>query len=169
MLRKAVVYLWLFALPASSQTGATGVRTSQIVPQEPEDVSIVLDGARKAADCATERDLAQKELQTLQFPARWTVVIACTPSRWEALLHQLHPPYTRFAFTGLADRVTVLNGAMFHEFPPNYRHVIAHELAHVKCSCSDEQRAEELAFELEKKPAAVKQVSALTTGEDAVQ
>lgn len=160
MLPKIVVCLWLLALPVFSQTGATGVRSSRNVPERPREAAIVLDGAHKPADCAVERDLVQKELQTLQFPPGWTLVIACTQLRWDALFHQLHPPYTRFAFTGLADRVTVLNGAMFHEFPPNYRHVIAHELAHVKCNCSDEQKAEELAFRLEKNGTAETHVSA---------
>jgi hypothetical protein len=27
----------------------------------------------------------------------------------------------------------VLNGAIFREFPSNYRHIIAHELGHVRC------------------------------------
>lgn len=164
MLPKVAVYLWLFSLPVFAQTVATTTHGS---PERPKEQPIVLDGAHRPADCAVERDLVQHELQTLQFPPQWTLVIACTPLRWEALLHQLHPPYTRSAFTGLADRVTVLNGAMFHEFPPNYRHVIAHELAHAKCNCSDEQKAEELALELEKKAPALKQVSAPATVADA--
>jgi hypothetical protein len=45
----------------------------------------------------------------------------------------------------------VLNGAIFHEFPPRYRHIMAHELAHIQCNCADESYADSLADKLEKK------------------
>jgi hypothetical protein len=120
-----------------------------------EPIHIVLDGARKPGDCVEEGKAVQKELQTLPFPPGWKIAIMCTPVRWQAITSPLDQPAgTPEAFTVASQRLTVLDGAIFHQFPPHYRHVMAHELAHIQCKCSDEIRAEKLAHNLEQAPAA---------------
>jgi hypothetical protein len=117
---------------------------------KPEPIHIVLDGARKPGDCLLEGEAVRKEVQTLPFPPGWKIAIMCTPVRWATLIEQVNPPRTHTAFTSLNQRITVLNGAIFHDFPLRYRHTMAHELAHIQCECTDEGYAEKLADELEK-------------------
>lgn len=90
------------------------------------------------------------ELRTLAYPPGWTLAIMCTPVRWEALLRSADIRNTSAAFTRISERITVFNGAIFREFPPRYRHIMAHELAHIQCDCRDEVAADKLAGKLEK-------------------
>ena len=133
-------------LPAASVKSAVPAPS----PAPPQPIHIVLDGARKAGDCVTEGSIVQHEVQTLPFPPGWTIAIMCTPVRWETLLQQADPGKTHAAFTRLGERITVLNGDIFHDFPLRYRHIMAHELGHIQCGCADEARAEKLAEQLEK-------------------
>lgn len=112
-------------------------------------VQIVLDGARKAGDCKQEGSLLFSELHLFRFPPGWRVAIVCTPVRWEQILQQRDLDYRTRAFTNLESRLTVLNGDIFREFPSNYRHIIAHELGHVRCQCKEEDRADQIADRLE--------------------
>jgi hypothetical protein len=131
------------AVPAGSTIAAKAAK--------PQPIKIVLDGARKSGDCMVEGRAVQQAVQTLRFPAGWTIAIMCTPVRWEQLIQQVNPPRTHAGFTRISERITVLNGAIFHEFPPKYRHILAHELGHIQCGgCNDEGYVEKLAFQLEK-------------------
>ncbi len=101
-----------------------------------------------------EGTAAQKQIVSLGYPAGWTVAIMCTETRWTALLASIDERRPRLrAFTRLKERITVIDGAIFRESPPNYRHIMAHELGHIRCECADENRVEHLAFELERGPA----------------
>jgi hypothetical protein len=118
---------------------------------KPAPIHIVLDGTRKPGDCKAEGLAVQQELQTLPFPPGWTIAIMCTPVRWDVILREADIRNTHAAaFTRPKERITILNAAIFHDFPLNYRHIMAHELAHIRCGCADEAVAEKLAFELEK-------------------
>jgi len=112
-------------------------------------VSIFLDGARHAGDCKLEESLLLTELHQLHFPAGWRIAIVCTSLRWQQILQQRDLHYNTRGFTNLKSQLTVLDGVIFREFPSNYRHIIAHELAHIQCQCRDETMAERIARDLE--------------------
>jgi hypothetical protein len=158
LLPKLALLLSLLLLPAFAEdTGASvrGTATPDAAKPElltkPEPIKIVLDGARRPGECVEEGKLVQKEVQTLVFPPGWTIAIMCTMVRWEQIVEQANPPLTHAGFTRMSQRLTVLNGAIFHDFPPNYRHIMAHELGHIKCGgCTDEGYVEKLAVQLEK-------------------
>lgn len=113
-------------------------------------VRIVLDGAHGAKDCKEEGALLFGELHLLRYPAGWRVAIICNSVRWEQIIQQRDLDHRTRAFTNLESQLTVLNGDIFHEFPSNYRRIIAHELGHVRCRCRDEKVAEKVASELER-------------------
>jgi len=141
----AGVLLLSVIMSAQQETSAALARVSPFAP-----IRIVLDGARKIGDCVAERKLLQGELANLPFPPGWTLAIMCTPVRWATIFQQVSPPYTRDAFTRISERITVFNGAVFREFPSRHRHIMAHELAHVRCGCADENQVEGLAYMLER-------------------
>lgn len=119
-------------------------------------IHIILDGA-KPGECQFELSSLQKELRDLHFPAGWTIAVMCNPVRWKMAVQHSDATGSSAAYTGLRKRMTVVNGAIFREFPARYRQILAHELAHIVCNCSDEDRADKLARALEKPP--VPQVS----------
>ncbi len=152
MFPKLALLLLLLAVPCVPEDGGTvaSVSVAGGVPK-PDPIRIVLDGAHRPGECLEEGKLVQKEVQTLVFPPGWTIAIMCTQVRWEQILQQANPPLTHAAFTRMSQRLTVLNGAIFHEFPPNYHHIMAHELGHIRCGgCADEGYVEKLAVRLEK-------------------
>jgi hypothetical protein len=138
-------------LRAGEELTAAGASTDAPSRQQvmPAPIHIVLDGTRKPGDCKAEGLAVQRELQTLPFPPGWTIAVMCTPARWDLILREADVRNTHAAFTRPKERITILNAAIFHDFPPNYRHIMAHELAHIQCGCADEAVAEKLASELE--------------------
>src|ERR1043165_7687006 len=90
-----------FAVASVAQQSAAP-RVSPFAP-----IRILLDGARKPGDCASEGKLLQAELADLRFPPGWTLAIMCTAVRWETVLQQVNPPYTHDAFTRRSARITV--------------------------------------------------------------
>lgn len=135
----------LFALPCPAQNASNDAST----PVSGHLVQIVLDGADNKGDCKQDGALLFAELQLFHFPPGWRVAIVCNPLRWNQIIQQRDLDYRTRAFTNLQSQLTVLNVAIFHEFPSNYRHIIAHELSHVQCRCRDEKVAERIAGELE--------------------
>ena len=133
------------ALAADKSTTTPEPRVS---PEAP--IRIVLDGTRHPGDCVKEGKQLQAELQTLRYPPGWTLAIMCTPVRWDSILREADVRNTDAAFTRISERITIFNGDIFREFPPNYRHIMAHELAHITCNCADEGRTEKIAHELER-------------------
>jgi len=124
-----------------------GPRVSPYAP-----IRIVLDGERRPGECVPEGKRLQAELETLHYPAGWTLAIMCTAVRWDSILREADVRNTHVAFTRISERITVFNSNIFHDFPQNYRHIVAHELGHINCNCADEGKAEELAHEMEKAP-----------------
>jgi hypothetical protein len=141
----AVMCLFCISIAAQNTAPTTSSTTAHVEP-----IHIILDGAHKPGECMVEGRAVDREVRELQYPAGWTVAIMCTPVRWEEILQQVNPPRTDAAFTRISQRITVVNGAIFHEFPSHARHILAHELAHIQCNCADEYRVEKLAFTLEK-------------------
>jgi len=92
--------------------------------------------------------LLQAELKDLRFPDHWTIEITCTPIAWQQAQQRAGGVPTTTAFSQLNNRVTVLNGAIFRALRSSYRRVIAHELGHVTCGCSDEYDAEKMGVRL---------------------
>jgi hypothetical protein len=133
-----------------SPPAGTAIKVPQVETAKPEPIHIALDGARKPGDCMQEGKAVQQELQTLHFPPGWKIAIVCSPVRWQILTQPMDTPHTPIAFTRPNQRLTALNGAIFHEFPPHYRHILAHELGHIQCNCADEALVEQLASKLEK-------------------
>jgi hypothetical protein len=141
--------LFLFVLPCLAQGFSNDASNGASTAVNRYLVQIVLDGADNRGDCKQDGTLLFAELHLFHFPPGWRVAIVCNPLRWNQIVQQRDLDYRTRAFTNLDSRLTVLNVAIFHEFPSNYRHIIAHELSHVQCRCGDEKVAERIAGELE--------------------
>jgi len=115
-------------------------------------VRILVYGVDRVAQCAQPVKELQAELQTLAYPDGWTIGVVCTPVAWESLLKIADPPPTQAAFTNFIRHSTVVNAAIFRLRRSQYRHTLAHELAHVVCQCKDENTAEQMARSLERTP-----------------
>jgi hypothetical protein len=126
------------------------IKPNPVVVSPDSPIHIVLDGAKNPGDCVAEGEKVNTELQTLHFPPGWRVAIMCTPVRWQAILQQADVRNTDAAFTRISERITILNGDIFRVYTTNYRHIMAHELAHIMCTCADEGKAEKIAHKLER-------------------
>jgi hypothetical protein len=105
-------------------------------------------GVSRVEDCRYEISALAAEVPRLRFPSGWTIAIACTPVAWNDSLRKADHPLTTTAFTSIAARITVFNGAIFHDLQTAYQHSIAHELGHIQCGCREESRAESAAYKL---------------------
>lgn len=126
-----LAFVVLAAVPAAAQTEARPAELPRFV----------LVGVKSEADCAAELKAARAELAAFrqQFPAGWTIHIACTEIAWQRALQQADNPPTDRAFTNLTQRYTVVRGRIFRELRSSYRRTLAHELAHALCACAAER------------------------------
>src|SRR3954463_649804 len=137
--------LMVFALASAAQEPVPGAALP-LAPAVATRIQLTphinLLGVKQVRDCAIPLDRLKAELQTLAYPVEWVILIGCTPLAWENAWRRAGQPPTRTGFTSLQARVTVLNGAIFRGLQAEYRHTIAHELAHIRCACADDRRAE---------------------------
>ena len=94
---------------------------------------------------------ALDEIAAVPFPSGWTLVVACHETEWQMLQTKADAQASKHAFTNLAGRITVLNGAIFLQgvvSRPAHR-ILLHEIGHIQCNCGDENKAERWALSLE--------------------
>jgi hypothetical protein len=136
-----------FLLSAILVLGSIHLSNITVRAQERTDAKVVFLGAGKPSDACLEKlQILSLELRHFMFPADWTLAVACDPMTWGAARRRAGFPPTLTAFTGLKPRLTILNGAIFVEQPSFYEHTLAHELGHIRCNCSEESRAEDMAI-----------------------
>ena len=91
------------------------------------------------------------EIARVSFPADRTLVVACHETEWQMLQTKGDAQSTKYAFTNLVGRITVLNGAIFLQNAvsrPAHR-ILLHEIGHIQCNCGDENKAERWALSFE--------------------
>ncbi len=103
-------------------------------------------GVKDVTQCAAPLRVLQAELPTINFPEGWKFIVTCNPLAWEFARKVAGSPPTDAAFTDLTQRITVLNSAKLRQRRPQYRHILVHELGHVRCNCNDEWKAETFAM-----------------------
>jgi hypothetical protein len=136
------IYALVLLLMATS-TGAQEHRQTR--------AAIFKTNAHSCADFSME---AYGAIRSMPFPDDWTIVVTCNDHDWQNWLAKSKYPRTNTAFTGLKQRITVLNGFIF---APSYRRTspryvpkftMAHEIGHIRCQCEDEFTADKLAVEI---------------------
>ena len=84
------------------------------------------------------------EVGRAPFPQGWAVLVACNEVQWVMLQRKADALGTRYAFTNVPGRITVVRGAIFLravEARTTHR-VLLHEIGHIRCDCGDEAKAE---------------------------
>ena len=136
--------LLLVASLLLSLTATAQVYKSSVGPK------ILVFGVDTVKDCSPQIAALQEELVTLHFPDDWKIGVACSSIGWNSLRKIGDFQKSDSAFTNIRKRSTVVNSEIFNHFRSSYRHVLAHELGHIACDCADEDKAERLAYKLEK-------------------
>jgi Zn-dependent peptidase ImmA (M78 family) len=137
-----------------AQEDGTPLKSEKMVPP-----GIVLIGVKKVEDARMPLKALQTELPSFTFPAGWTIKVVCNPVIWDLLQKKTDQPRAFRAISELHQKVTFLNAAIFEGSRSDYRHTIAHELGHIRCKCSDEAIAEQLAFRIDKETSLAAAVS----------
>ena len=119
---------------------------------------IFVAGTKTVAQCDYAVRPLVSDLNAIGFPRDWTFVVACTPFMWDHLRAKADARATQTAFTNVAGRITVVNGAIYLEPLPLHgtahrtpRMVLQHERGHILCNCGDEREADRFVFD-EKDP-----------------
>jgi len=110
---------------------------------------VFVAGTKTVAQCDYAVRPLVSDLNAIGFPRDWTFVVACTPSMWDQLRAKADASATQTAFTNMAGRITVVNGAIYSEPLPlrgtahhTPRIVLQHERGHILCDCGDEREAD---------------------------
>jgi len=84
------------------------------------------------------------EVGRAPFPQGWAVLVACNEVQWVMLQRKADAQATRYAFTNVKGRITVVRGAIFLRgvAERNAHRVLLHEIGHIRCDCADEAKAE---------------------------
>jgi hypothetical protein len=110
--------------------------------------NIVALGVNKPADCSA-LPLLLDDMKTVQFPANWTVYIACSDVTWRKVIQREDVEgLTSAGITDRAHKLTIINGAMYSSFFSFGRQVqktplriLKHELGHIVCDSRKEDIA----------------------------
>jgi len=110
---------------------------------------VFVAGTKTVAECEYAVRPLVSDVDAIGFPSDWTFVVACTPDMWDYFRDRADARATQTAFTNLAGRITVVNGAIYlqplplrgtlHRTP---RSVLQHERGHLFCNCGDEWKAD---------------------------
>lgn len=103
------------------------------------------------AKCSQYTAAAQRAIDSLpSVPKDHRWIVVCSHETWNVAVRKAKAwGRTNTAFTNPEANITFINGAVFEEPEPFYRHVIAHELGHIRCQCSDELAANAAAHNIE--------------------
>jgi hypothetical protein len=128
------------------QSGAAGIDNSDVRIVS----SFVASGEPVPSECREEAHRFAESLVHYPRPASWHWVLLCDEAGWRRFLRLSGRPEGEaiYASTDLEARTTYLRGAkLFNlsDFGAAADEVVAHELAHIRLSSSDEAAAEGLA------------------------
>ena len=111
-------------------------------------VKLATLGVRNPGDCQHISEI-RSDVSSTGFPAGWTVYVSCTTQSWDLVLRQADSVgRTHTGFTNRKNRITVINGAMYSSGFSQFgtlksgASVLRHELGHIICNCSDEDKAD---------------------------
>ena len=92
------------------------------------------------------------DLNTVNFPSEWTVYVACDAMTWETILQKADVTKTQAAFTDRKNKFTIVNGLVYapsfsfaNYSQKNPQGVLRHELGHITCVTSNEEKADHFA------------------------
>jgi hypothetical protein len=105
----------------------------------------------KPSQCPALASLME-DLKTVQFPIDWTVYVACDAGGWQGIRRKVGGLNTEAALTVRTSKLTIVNGMMYaHSFSferysqKNSLGILRHELGHITCNTSSEERADHFA------------------------
>jgi hypothetical protein len=90
-----------------------------------------------------------RKVRAAGFPNDWTVVVTCNQRDWQdwAAKAKLPMGAAGLGFTSLKSKTTFLNGPKLFDGPVKpgmVDNVMRHEIGHILCNCTDENKANEL-------------------------
>ena len=110
---------------------------------------VVCSQAMRASTCDLLAVPMEKELKLLNAPTDWTWVILDGRDWREASRRFKTEGLTNKAFTVLELRTTFFRGEFLEQHRPRPTiEILAHEMAHIQCTCKNEKKAEGLAAQL---------------------
>lgn len=93
-----------------------------------------------------------EDLKTVQFPLDWTVYVTCDAGAWQGVQRKVGGLHTDAALTVRSSKLTIINGMMYatpfsfeHYSQMNSQGILRHELGHITCNTSSEERADHFA------------------------
>lgn len=118
-----------------------------LMPLKTRAQQVFVAGVKKTTACEFALRPLLADLQSLNYPHDWWIVIACNRPVWEQLQRKADAGLTKTAFTNVRGRVTVVNGEIYRELAkgtihPNPKLVLKHELGHILCKCEREEEAD---------------------------
>ena len=128
-------------LAQRSPSRNTSIQVIQVVS------SFVASGQPAPQECSEESTVLVREIHAFPQSGPWRWIVLCDEAAWEQFLRRSGRRGEQgiYASTNLTLRTTYLRGAtLLHpeDFRAQPAHVIAHELAHIVLSTSDEDRAD---------------------------
>jgi hypothetical protein len=90
----------------------------------------------KDKTCMATAHEVQAFSHQLNFPANWTIVVACGPLDWDNIQKRADAYKTNTGFTILENKLTIIYALNFQP------RVLRHERGHIACNCNDEEKAE---------------------------
>ena len=92
------------------------------------------------------------DLNAAQFPADWTVYVACDPGTWQSIEQRVGGVNTSAALTDRKHKFTIVNGMMYNPLfsfagyvQKTPERILRHELGHITCNTSSEDLADRFA------------------------
>jgi len=92
------------------------------------------------------------DLNAAQFPADWTVYVACDPGTWQSIEQRVGGVNTSAALTDRKHKFTIVNGMMYNPLfsfagyvQKTPERILRHELGHITCNTSSEDVADRYA------------------------
>ena len=93
------------------------------------------------------------DLNAAQFPADWTVYVACDPGTWQSIEQRVGGVNTSAALTDRKHKFTIVNGMMYNPLfsfagyvQKTPERVLRHEVGHIICNTSSEDVADRYAI-----------------------
>ena len=105
---------------------------------------ITVYGTPNLNACNRSLTSLQYELRRLPYPRDWQVMLVCSETAWQSVVKSADVTNTQTAFTVRVRKLTVVNAAIFRKMRSFYRRTLSHEVGHVVCDCSSEDRAESI-------------------------
>ena len=96
--------------------------------------------------------LMMADLNAVQFPADWTVYVACDAETWQRIKQRVGGMNTDAALTDRQHKFTFVNGMMYNALfsfagyvQKTPERILRHELGHITCNTSSEDVADRYA------------------------